>query len=1464
MSRSFWQHPFVNVVKHASSSSKLQIGTEGDVSVVQDKSIGRTVYRIVGSIPANNYVKIPRLSQSLALTGRFAYIPLKVFPTKVFSFTLEVITTEELSLRISFSNIYKTEKISDSTIQLPLRLLHEKWVIFAVDFKTIVEKAKKKFRLLKSVQFCSNMLMRNVITSDNHYGFRSFPREHNFLCRESDNWEDMYEWIWFPGYPDDLEECSPAKPATRDTPQRVSSAGKPSSLSKKTDSSVAFTRVLEGISKSQEKTTGRGRGGRISGGRGENLTFSSAISTIEEEEDTVLKPDPIVELRQVMDVSDRRRLVAWGIDDSEVVFASQNRIVAMDVNSRSQRFFFGHTANISSFALDKHMNILASAQEGKNPQIRLWDYATGRILTILKHHAFDITCLSFSEEGNYLASVGRDPHGRQQIVVWNVSDVRKSGKADPLIRQSTDHDIERLIFCPFDHRKMVSCGKRNIRLYRIRDQELRGGSVILPPAYQNVDFTDIAFDVGDGRPRSEGRVLYCSTFDGKLYKIDYDMRKLLCVYQLHDTCINSVYVKEGMCVTGSDDKFVRLWPLDFTDFFLEAEHEGKIMSVSCSNDGLRVIVGSSNGSVGFLDVSTQKYQTIMRSHAKPVLDMACDPFHREFTTVCGDSSVRVWDLDTYDQLYQFDTVGEHPLCVAYHPQEYIIYCGFSTGVIRVFDIESTTLLDEFQCHRNPVKAIKCAPDGRWILSASVDAIAISDAEHSYDTIRVLRNVCPAGAESISLSANGHYLAAIASDPQYVVVYSTSMWDIKQKLDVGSRAIDIFVAGNRKLYALTESGQISIFDLDDPERNVQLISDISNAAGMTFLNNGRLCVTGHEDGTIRVWDAMNLGKSRCPVQTFGGHHGTCAHISASGDGCDIISGGDQGAVFIWKFLGTEDLSDILEDLAVAERDEIVRKGKKDPSSPGSPIPSWEEVIARGEAERAAQDEIDDAQVVQTVPHDHAPFRKCFVATVEDTIPKHIHTPPEGKSRIKLSHFTGYGANGHDNLIWMEGKGKIVYSCGSLLVVEDLITGEQSIIRNPHGEISGLAYYAPSDLLAVATGSAVSDAPSPVALFDMGHQNCLSVLRYHTGGIQSMSFSCDGRKLVTCGMLDQSVVVWNVLGGVSIATATAPSRIVEIVCDPSSEKEFASVGDGTLSMWYLEDDQLMVHVIPAHSMPVSCQEKMLTSLSYTPDGKHLFFSTNDGVVGALETESNTPVGSWVLGLGEIDFIRARRLSLLIVGDGELVWSFGYKDGSLLEQSSFVRVDGNARAVCVDEHDEDKVLVSTDAGTMWACTFSNSEATRLVSSHSSDVNRAVFAPGDVFFGTIGEDRTLRIWNTPQCHQIVQFAVKDATCVDVDFGAGGKDCFAAFSDQCVRLYDLMSENAQMENAVSLHGDIMCIKRIHGKSVCCGMKNGSLLLVDCEFGDILAEAQVFNEPIVGMTTNLDRSKILLMYVWNL
>jgi hypothetical protein len=35
-------------------------------------------------------------------------------------------------------------------------------------------------------------------------------------------------------------------------------------------------------------------------------------------------------------------------------------------------------------------------------------------------------------------------------------------------------------------------------------------------------------------------------------------------------------------VTGSEDQFLRVWPLDFSEFFLEAKHEGVVLSLDIS------------------------------------------------------------------------------------------------------------------------------------------------------------------------------------------------------------------------------------------------------------------------------------------------------------------------------------------------------------------------------------------------------------------------------------------------------------------------------------------------------------------------------------------------------------------------------------------------------------------------------------------------------------------------------------------------------------------------------------------------------------------------------------------------------------------------------------------------------------------------------------------------------------------
>lgn len=83
---------------------------------------------------------------------------------------------------------------------------------------------------------------------------------------------------------------------------------------------------------------------------------------------------------------------------------------------------------------------------------------------------------------------------------------------------------------------------------------------------------------------------------------------------------------------------------------LPAEHEGPVSSVRVSPGGLRVLSTTSSGHLGFLDVPSQEYRLLVRSHTAPVLALATERSRGQLATVSQDRTVRVWDLATLQQV----------------------------------------------------------------------------------------------------------------------------------------------------------------------------------------------------------------------------------------------------------------------------------------------------------------------------------------------------------------------------------------------------------------------------------------------------------------------------------------------------------------------------------------------------------------------------------------------------------------------------------------------------------------------------------------------------------------------------------------------------------------------------------------------------------------------------------------------
>ena len=68
---------------------------------------------------------------------------------------------------------------------------------------------------------------------------------------------------------------------------------------------------------------------------------------------------------------------------------------------------------------------------------------------------------------------------RDLIIIWNIQDIEINKKPEFFAKQISEFDIISLKYSPVEIDKLVSCGKENIRFWRIKNSHLPASSVIL-------------------------------------------------------------------------------------------------------------------------------------------------------------------------------------------------------------------------------------------------------------------------------------------------------------------------------------------------------------------------------------------------------------------------------------------------------------------------------------------------------------------------------------------------------------------------------------------------------------------------------------------------------------------------------------------------------------------------------------------------------------------------------------------------------------------------------------------------------------------------------------------------------------------------------------------------------------------------------------------------------------------------
>ncbi|RMX43573.1 hypothetical protein pdam_00010827, partial [Pocillopora damicornis] len=1427
-----------------------------------DKQVKGTVYRITGSIPASNFIQFPRTStQSLGLTGRFLYCLFRPIAGKYFVVHVDLATDDGLTIRISFSNMFKEFKSTSTWLQFPFvsspppgsvdeATLSEagtitslvgttsqttRWTVLVLDFRYILSVyLNRQYSYMKSIRLCANMFLKGLFTSDIDYapgisasearklglldkGISPLPREMAFPLAKGADWDQLYDYIKFP--PDSkiaqfgimanmkstLQHANGEQPPTAAREERrvrvnhVNQVGSSAKLSQETSqhsrgdiktrqavtSRVALVDRLNPHKQHPKKRkhivpTALPAVG-IQGAQVADPNFgevhvyahpNKSVTNLQQRKE----PDKVQQLER-MEIPKASRAGNFTTLKPDPIL-SLKRVVGFGENLNYNYNYVTNTFQVSALAFDGQRDILASAQTGSPSVIRIWKYHSQKCTAMFRAEVHDVHCISLSYSGNILCGVGKDNLGKQLIVVWDISHAIRGGEVSIIAKAHTDIDIQRMRIAEFDDSRLISCGNDNIRFWRIRHGSLRSCPVDLG-RQGLVHFTDIAY--GAKNPTSADptvRKVYSCTNQGTIYQIDYQKIMLDKVIRLlpigsrsnlvgkyggtipteFGIRLNSLYVNESFCATGSDDGFLRLWPLDFSTVFLEAEHEGPITAVNISSDGLNVLAGTNTGNLGVLNTSTRTYSTLMRSHTQKISAMSFDSTHRYLATVSFDESIRVWDLDTLAQLFDFQAPGELPCAIAYHPQQQCFACGFMSGCVRVFHVGTTNLLAEHNQHAGQVTGL-------------------------------VSNIHRGNCSSLAVSHDGKYLAS-AGDKV------VKIWDYHMRLDIN---FQVFIGHSDHIQQVAFTpdnlGLISVGE-------AILLWDFHGRVRQTQVNGGRNPQKSYIPELAEK--SVKITPER-PYSPPNGHPNT------------VIP--RKSVPVPTKYEPPQfDISPIPADVHDSENvrgtlDRVLQSEVHDSYSPEkSKSPQKQVLLNTGESGSPVKTKPPARRLNFNVP---PPGGSRVVNSDDHPVPKvtrhyrcrartssladRRYTAPPNQAGLQLKSVLGYNGNGRKNLVWKYDTGLFAYTSGCLVVMEDLHSGTQRHLMGHTEEISTLALQHDGLMLASASGPSDTVA-SQILLWNLPDGVCQKVLTHHEHEIVCLAYSRDDRFLVSVGDYREcSVVVWSTRDLVVLASSFARHPVHDIMWDPYTANEFCSVGqDGSVLFWLLDEtgDQMTLNVhepeVPdelTQSKKVRDEYYDFTAVWYAGDST-MYAATSSGMLSAWDTRQNKCFIHWQGDSAEIGMLMGYG-GTLIAGSasGNLrLWSVvGVSemrlpgDATRLSSNGLVMedemtLDGAIISASFDEALETGII-GTSSGTLWYVNWDERTSIRLVSGHAQkNCNCVSFSPVPT------ATPTKSVTNEGQTIATVhpQPQPDDETIIHPSH------CAAGYSDGTIRIFDL------------------------------------------------------------------------------